>query len=245
MSLTYATWVAQLANLMVQDPTDPNFQTFLPGCIDYAEQRLYRELDLQASRIIDNSTTFTALNRYYTLPTLSSSLYVGGSFIVVEQVSAVTPATATSSTGTLNPLVPVTKEFIDYTWPSNSSSIAGVPQFFAPINNTTFSVAPPPDSAYAVQVVGTVRPAPLSSTNTTTFLTIYLPDLFMAASMIFATSYQRDFGATTDNPASSVTWEGEYQRLIQSANVEELRKRFMSQAWTSMTPSPIATPPRV
>ena len=63
--------------------------------------------------------------------------------------------------------------------------------------------------------------------------------------MIFATAYQRDFGAQVDNPAQGVSWEGQYSKLMQSANIEELRKRFMGPGWQSMQPSPIATPARV
>ena len=46
MSLTYTTYVAQIANIMTVTPETYQFQTMLPGCIDYAEQRIYRELDL-------------------------------------------------------------------------------------------------------------------------------------------------------------------------------------------------------
>lgn len=238
MSLTYTTYVEQLSNLMAQTSTDANFQVFLPGCIDYAEQRMYRELDLQVSRVIDTSANFTTGSQQITLPSAN------GVFVVVEQINAITPAGTPAVSGSRNPLIGVTKEFINATWPSNSSN-QGVPQYFAPISNTLYIVAPSPDAAYNMEVVGTIRPTPLSSTNTTTFLTTYLPDVFMAASMVFATAYQRDFGAQSDDPQRAAAWESQYGKLMMSANVEELRKRFMSQGWQPMTPSPVATPPRV
>lgn len=237
MSLTYTTYTAQLANLMVQSSTDPNFVTFLPGCIDYAEQRMYRELDLQVSRVVDASATLSSGVRNFALPTSI------GVFTVVEQVNVITPSTALSSYGARNPLTAVTKEYIDFAWP-NATAFTGIPVYFAPINNTTYEVGPSPDAPYNIEVIGTQRPAPLSATNTTTFLTTFLPDLFIAASMVFATAYQRDFGAQVDDPQRAASWESQYGKLMQSANAEELRKRFQSQGWQSMTPNQIATPSR-
>jgi hypothetical protein len=238
VSLNYTTYSSQLANLMVQDPTQPEYTTFLPGCIDYAEQRIYRELDLQVSRVVDNSATLTQYTRNFTLPTSV------GVFTVVEQINVVTPVGATTSSGSRVPLTPVTKEFLDFAWPSQSSAYAAVPIYCAPINNTTYVVGPAPDQAYSVEVIGTQRPAPLSASNSSTFLTQYLPDLFIAASMVFATAFQRDFGAQVDDPQRAASWESQYGKLMQSANIEELRKRFMGPGWQAMTPSPVATPAR-
>lgn len=238
MSLTYTTYVEQLSNLLAQDPADANFVTFLPGCIDYAEQRIYRELDLLTTRVVDSSANFTTNSRQFVLPSAQ------GVFVVVEQINAMSPVGTTTSNGTRVPLTGVTKEFIDYAWPSNVSN-TGTPLFFAPLSQAVYVVAPVPDAAYNAEVIGTIRPTPLSASNTTTFLTLYLPDLFMAASMVFGTAYQRDFGAQTDDPSRGAAWEAQYGKLMASANVEELRKRFMGPAWQTKTPSPIATPPRV
>ena len=238
MSLNYTTYVEQLSNLMVQGSTDPNFVTFLPGCIDYAEQRIYRELDLQTTRIIDTSATVSSGVRNFSLPTSI------GSFVVVEQINVLTPVTAVSSDGTRNPLTMVTKEYMDFAWPSAASN-TGVPLFMAPLNQTTFILGPAPDAAYTAEVVGTIRPTPLSASNSSTFLTQSLPDVFMAASMVFASAYQRDFGPATDDPAKAGTWESQYKTLMASASIEELRKRFMGPAWQPMSQSPTATPPRV
>jgi|SRR5580658_7274381 hypothetical protein len=238
MSLNYTTYVAQISNLMVQVSSDPNFMTMLPGMIDYAEQRMYRELDLQASRVSDATTTVSSGSRIFNYPTDK------GVFIVVEQMNIWTPSSATSSNAHRHPLTMVSKEFMDLAWPSASSN-NGIPLFFAPFNNTTCLLGPAPDQSYPIEVNGTQRPTPLSSGNSSTWLTMYLPDVFIAASMIFATAYQRDFGAMANNPQQGTTWESEYQTLKNSANSEELRKRFMSEGWQPMTPSPIATPKRV
>lgn len=229
MSLTYTTWVDQLANMMVQDATDPNFVTFLPGCIDYAEQRMYRELDLLAVQDIATITT-TPNTNFIDLSTLTDY------FVIVEQMKV-------RSGNSVIPLVMTTPEFIASVYP-NSVTDVGLPQYFGPATDTIYLLGPTPDAAYQITVIGYVRQAPLSASNPTTWLTENLPDVFFACSMIFATAYQRDFGAQADNPQSSESWEQQYQKLIGSATVQELRKRFRSSAWQSQQPTPIATPPR-
>lgn len=235
MSLNYSTYVAQIANIMSVDPTTPQFQTMLPGMIDYAEQRIYRELDLLNTVVRNDSATLTTLNRNFTLPTTTN-----GNFITIQGINLVTPAgVATIDTGTRNPLQPTTRDFLDSVW--NSATGAALPKLFAMIDQFNIIVGPWPNAAYQVEVIGTIRPNPLSSTNTSTFLTQYLPDLFIAGSMIFASGYQRDFGSQADNPAQAVSWETQYEKLFASANMEELRKKFAGPGWTSM--SSIANPP--
>lgn len=236
--LTYSTYVSQLANLTVYASSDTTFTTAVPGAIDYAEQRMYRELDLLVTRQTDASGACTVNSRSFTLPTTI------GNFLVVEELNIITPATATAATGTRNPVQFVSKQFLDAVYP-NQTSGTGVPQFAAMLNNTTVIFGPAPDANYPVEVIGTQFPAPLSSTNTSTFLTQYLPDVFIAASMIYMSGFMRDFGAQSDNPQMAQSWEGQYDKLMQSASTLEFRKMYQSQAWTSNQPNPVATPSRV
>lgn len=231
MSLTYTTYVAQLSNLMVISSTDSNFTTFLPGCIDYAEQRIYRELDFLNTRVTDTTRTFGAGLRTFSLPTGT------GTYIVVESMNAIS-----QSSGTRNQMVPVTKEFIDAVYPNTTTT--GTPQYFAPVTNAQYMIAPTPSVNFTAEIIGTQRPTALSSTNTTTFITTYCPDLFIAASMVFATGYQRDFGAESDDPKSGASWEQQYQNLMASVSQEQLRAKFEGAAWTPMIPAPVQ-PPRV
>lgn len=224
MTLTYTSYVEQLSNLMVIPSTDANFTTFLPGCIDYAEQRIYRELDLLVSRVTSTAASFSSGVRTFSPSTTS------GTFIVIETINAI------SSGGTRYQMVPVTKEFIDAVYPGTSSSVLGRPQYFAPVSNTSFLIAPAPDSAYSAEVIGVIRPTPLSASNSSTFLTANYPDLFIAASMVFATGYQRDFGAETDDPKMPGSWESQYQALLASAMQESMRAKYEGSAWTPKVP---------
>lgn len=230
MPLDYDTYVSQLANLMATSSANAEFQIFLPGCIDYAEQRIYRELDPLHVQVTD-TTTVSSGDRNLTPPT---SL---GTYITVDSVSIITPVTATSSNGSRNPVTPTSPEAIDALYPSGQT-VTGVPQFYAMRSPTQIILGPAPDAGYQAEIIGIQRPAVLSSANSSTFLTQYCPDLFIAASMVFASGYMRDFGAQADNPQMAQSWENQYKTLFQSAAMEQARAKWEGPGWTSQPPAP-------
>lgn len=237
MSLNYTSFVTSLANELVVPVNDANFQIEIPNIIDYAEQRIYRELDLLNTIVRDSSSSLSAGTRTFNLPT---SL---GTFVVTEDINVVTPAgTANPDSGTRNPLIPASKEMLDFLYPSSTGS--GVPQYFGMVTQNQIIVGPWPDQAYQVEVVGTQRPSPLSSSNATTLLSVYFPDLFLMAACVKGSAYLKNFGGVVDDPKMAVTFEAQYGSLKQSADVEENRKKFASQGWSSKEPAPLATPPR-
>lgn len=233
--LTYATYKTALATLSVVPETDPNWLAILPDAIDYAELRIYRDLDLLS--------TVKTVTSYATAVNTSQVQLASGEFVTLQNVNVITPfGTTVPDNGTRVPLLPVTKEYIQYAWPSNGN--AGVPSYFAMIDERTFSLGPWPDNVYTLEIIGTYRPPSLSSVNTTTFISQYMPDLFLMASMIFISGYQRNFGRQSDDPQMAQSYEAQYQALLKGATVEEFRKKFQSTAWTSISPSPIASPAR-
>ena len=237
MSLTYTQYVASMVNLLPVPASDPDFATDLPNIIDDAELRLYRDLDLLDTSTRDSSASLTAGNRNFTFPSAS------GTFVVTDEINVITPASSTTADGgTRNALVPASDEMLNMLWPSVSGST--VPQYFAMVNQGTIMVGPWPDAAYRVEVVGTIRPTALSSSNVTTLLSWYFPDLLIAASMVRASAYMKNYGAGVDDPKQAQTWEMHYQTLLKGAETEEMRKKFESGGWSSKDPTPMATPPR-
>lgn len=233
MTLTYSSYVTNLANLLVVPPTDANYLVVLPNIIDDSEQRIYRELDLLSTIVRDSTRTLTANSRSFTFPQ---------HFVVCESINLYTPATTTINR---KQLVPVSREFLDALWPNETpTALPSVPQYYAPITDQTIIVGPAPDAGYTMEVIGTVRPVPLSAANTSTYLTAYLPDLFMAASLVFAAGYLQNYGAMVDNPQQAMSWETHYKALVESANIEENRKKYAAAAWSPKQPAPLATPPR-
>lgn len=219
MSYTYATFSAAFAALLEYDATDPLFVAMLPDAIIYAENRIWRELDLAAAIRRDSTSALTTNAREFTLP---SATY--GNFRAIKGVNVITPAGTAASTGKRNPLVPVSRDVVDLLWPDADANTA-LPTQYAMLDNNTILVGPSPDAAYVVEVIGTVRPTMLSASNTTTYLSTYLPDLFLAGAMVFATGYKQNYGAQADDPKQAISWEAQYQGLKASAAEEESRRR--------------------
>jgi hypothetical protein len=216
----YSSFKTSLAGLMVYDETDADFTAMLPDAIASAELRLYRDLNLIDTTQRDTSLNCTPSSRYVDMSSLAQRM------VVLEAVNIITPSgVASPETGLRNPLVRSSLELIDFTY--GSSTTAAVPQVYALIDSQTIVLGPWPDQVYPVEVVGTFRPAALSSTNTTTLLTRYFEDLFLIAAMIYAAGWMRNYGQGSDDPQMAQSWLAQYQDKIKSAGIEEARKRAL------------------
>jgi hypothetical protein len=233
--LTYSTYKTQIATLAVVEEADPAFVTILPQMITYAENRMFRDLDFLFTSTSVTGYSFSAGSRQITIPE--------GTIVVSEQFNVITPVGQSNpDAGQRNPLLPATKEFLDAVY--GNPTYTGLPKYFVPFNDNLFLVGPFPDQTYFVEIVGTYRPSSLSSANSTTFISLYLPDVFIMASMVYVSGYQRNFGRQSDDPAMAQSYESQYQTLLRGAAVEEARKKFEATGWTSQSPSPVATPTR-
>jgi hypothetical protein len=227
-----------LANTNTEAPfiSGSRYNLVLDRCIEYAELRLYRDPDLD----------FLATRQYATATMAAgvANITKPASLIVVETATVISPAgQQPGSTGSGRfDMERVTQQFLSFAFPA--VSYEATPKQYAQVNDTTFAVGPTPDGAYVVQFYGTYRPPALSASNTSTFLTLNLPDLFVAASMIFMCGYQKKFGAMSGDPQQGMTWEQYYGELKKGAAIEEARKKFQSAGWSPMVPTPAATPPR-
>jgi len=217
MAYTYATFVSALSTEVNISSTETNFVIILPTIIDQAEQRIYRDLDLLSTIVSDTSATTSANQRSFTLPQDQ------GRFVTVQSINIF------NSSNERVPLTKVSREAIDLLWPSETAASATtIPSKYAPLTDQQVLFGPPPGAAFTVEVIGTIRPASLSASNTTTFLSQYLPDLFLAASMVAASGYMRNFGSQADDPKMALSWESDYQMRLASASAEEMRKKFQA-----------------
>lgn len=233
--MNFVTFVLRLAEGAGIDQTDADFTTLVPAAIDFAEQRIYREMNLLDTVIRDSSATLTANVRTFNLPTDM------GRFVAINGINVISPSTQTTpDLGTRNQLTLASRDSIDAIWPSSAG--ATVPSYYAMITDQQIVVGPAPDAAYTVEVIGTIRPAPLSASNPTTYLTLYLPDLFLAAGAVFVSGFIQN--GASGPPAAAMTpgLEAEYTKLIGSANIEEERKRFGSGAWGFTQPATATLP---
>jgi hypothetical protein len=239
--MTYNEWVFAVQKLLNYEATDTDLIDILIRMIEYAELRIYTELDF-VSTLTTTTTTLTSGTRSVQQPT---------NVIVVQAANIITPYTTTNpELGTRSPLNRRSIDYLNLVY--NSATGSATPREFAIIGAPTTSMGittaanynilfgPWPDQDYTLEVVGTIRPTPLSETNTTTFLTTYCPHLFLAATMIYGSAFQRDFGAQSDNPQMAQSWENQYSTLRQGVNIEDLRMKSASYSWSPFIPTPQA-----
>jgi len=233
-------YITQMATMAVVAETDPAFLTILPQMIVYAELRMYRDLDFLFTSGSSTAYSLTAGSR---ILNVNANTFPYGTLVVPEQINVLVGSTDPDLAQRV-PLLPTTKEFLDAVYGSGAVANRGVPQYWVPFDDYTFLMGPYPDQSYTVEIVGTYRPASLSATNPTTFISLNLPDIMIMASMVYISAYQRNFGRMNDDPQMAISYESQYQTLLKGAMVEEARKKFEAAGWSSQSPSPLATPTR-
>ena len=211
--------------------TDPNFNAMIPAVIDYTEGRIQNDLDLINNYVTDNSGVLSPNSRLFTLPTTTYN------WVVVSQINLIVGGVSKG------PLLNTTKEFMDFAYPSEAAlGSPCYPQKWCPFNNKVIFVGPAPDLAYGIEVVGNADVPKLSSTNTSNWITLNLPELYMNASMVMWCAYQRNWGGQSDDPKMAVSYESQYQTLLKAADGQEVRKSFRSAGFTARQPSALSPP---
>ena len=228
MSLTYSQYVTELALLAQFNSSDPNFTSNLQSCLDYAQNRINRELNLLNTVSVNNTITSTIGVRAVSISSINAN--------VLQNINVITPhGTTNPELGNRNPLINVDKSWLDWTY--GATGVNAQPKYFAMLDNQTILLGPWPDQVYTLNIYGTYWPIGLTVSNTTTFISTYLPDLLLAASMVQMSGYMKNFGSQADNPQQAVSWETQYVSLRDSAGVEDARRKFQSTGWTSDLPT--------
>ena len=226
---------------------DAPLQSVVGQMLSYAEGRIQRDIDaLQASAV--NQYTLTAGNNQLTIPV--------GDFLVIEtlELQQISNGVVVNST----PMIPVSMEFIQNCYSGVFSS--GVPKYFAmysnpfgqnPNTNINILLGPSPNYAYTMNVNGAIRMPSLyqfaaagQADTAYTYISQWLPDLLLMASMIFISAYQRNFSATSDSKDMPVNYEQQYRTLLASAISEENRKKGLGSGYSAYSTPVTATPTR-
>lgn len=219
MGYSYTTFTEALS-LEAQIPisgasANAAFISMLPTIIDQSEQLIYRDLQLVATIVADSSGATTPNQRTFTLPTAS------GRFVVLQSVNILNGTERT-------PLTKASREVLDFFWPNSVGVLGVTPTKWAPLTDQVIILGPSPASALTLECVGTIRPAALSVANPNTFISDYLPDLLLTAAMFFTAGYKQNFGAQADNPKLAISWKDTYDRQLQSAQIEEMQRKYQS-----------------
>ena len=249
--LTYNLYVTQMATMAVVNTSTTNgvvvgvdaaFNAIMPQMLNYAELRIQRDLDILPSLTSNTYTLTIGVN------ILQISV---NDFVTIQDLSLV-------NNGINYPLLATTKEYLQNVY--GDSTVTARPAYFAmyggdlTTGGNTYNnilLGPYPDVGYTVRINGTQRLPSLYQSATpslaatgTTFISTNYPDLLIMASMVYISAYQRNFGRMSDDPSMAQSYEGQYQTLLKQSVVEEDRKIFASSAWSSMAPTPAATPSR-
>jgi len=242
---------------------DPNFQGILPTIVDYAENRCYRELDLLNAETqqwfqmvpYQRGQSYAFANAIFSNPNPTQQILIVNRVTIQPPNAPVPPLTpgAQPTTGG-QPALPTTVDYMDavYNGVFPEPGPFGVPERFALRDDQTIIFGPAPDDAYYFDIHGSCRPVPLYSAinpdtglsdgGQMTFLTAWLPDLFLAAAMVSAAGYRHNFGAQSDDPRMAVSWEAQFQTLLPSAKNEEMQKKFLGWGMMSSRNAPSAPP---
>ena len=188
--------------------------SILDSMIRDAELRIFREVDADYAREYATAN-LQANSPYLELPKATStsgstttrrSLIVR-SFLVFDSNQS-----------------PTTKEYLDkrdtsFIFEYNSTGTTGVPKYYANWKETTLIMAPAPDTTYKVQLSYIYTPDHLSATNTTTYLSLNVPDLLFYATMVQAYEFLK-------GPMDMYkVYTDKYNVAIQSFALEQMGRR--------------------
>jgi len=177
MSFTYTTLKTAIQDYL--ESTESSFVTNLPTFITTAEERIFKNVQLDDFRK-NQVGNLTASGTYLECPTDylapfslavidSSSNY---NYLLLKQVSFIRDFTPNAST-------------------------TGLPKYYAEFDDNTFIVAPTPDSTYEVELHYYYRPASLTSTtgSETTWLSKNAPNAILYGSLVEACTYLKNYEA--------------------------------------------------
>ncbi len=226
--MLYADFSTRLQVLLQIDPaSDADFATLLPAAIEEAELRCYRDLDPIAARKSAPIATAAA----------AATMVLPADCSIARELTY-TPMPA----GVLSPhLLRRDSSFLVELYPDPTQT--GLPKYWALTDNATVLLAPTPAAVLPLRLSYTTRPTPLSGQNTSTWLSTWCPDLMVFAAMVYASGYQRNYGAQTDDPTQGMSWEKQYQRALTTAKIEEARRKGDGLFDASPAPPPSSTRP--
>lgn len=197
--MTYDELVTNIRNYTEVDAnvfSEPVINTF----ITMAENRILRDIDLDVFKV-EAQALLTPNNKFLTTPT----------DILTHRYLMVDVA------GEQRFLEFRDTSFMKEFWPDGLETSS--PKFYSVWDDNTFYLAPTPDQAYSVELGYIRKPAQISSTNPTTWISTKSPEALLYACLIQAYSY------TKGPPAMMQYFETSYQQAIQGLGIEQQGRR--------------------
>jgi hypothetical protein len=211
--MTYNELVTNLRNYTDVDAnvfSNPVIDTF----ITLAENRILRDIDLDVFKL-EVSGNMSTGNKFLTTP---------NDILTHRYLILNTPDDQ------------VFLEFRDTSfmkeyWPDGTST--GIPKYYSVWDQNTFYVAPTPNANFDVELGYIYRPAQLSSTTPTTWISEKAPEALLYACLIQAYSY-------TKGPLEMLQYfENSYNQAIQGLGLEQQGRRRRDEYRDGMARIPI------
>lgn len=216
--MTYDELVTNIRNY-----TEVNSNVFTNAVINtfitMAENRILRDIDLDVFKK-ESTGTMTSGNKFLSAP----------SDILTHRYMMIT------NSGEQIFLDFRDTSFMKEYWADGSET--GVPKYYSVWDQNTFYVAPTPNSNYSVELGYIYRPAQLSSTNPTTWISNNAPEALLYACLIQAYSY-------TKGPTEMLAFfDASYKQAIQGLGIEQQGRRRRDEYRDGMIrlPVPSASP---
>ena len=189
--------------------------------IEHAEDRIFRELDLDVFR------------SYQT-----ASLTVGNPFVAVPGINITQDAFTRSvqiytdgGTPTREYLIQKDVTFMNEYWPNRDST--GKPKYYANWDQDRLYLAPTPNSAYKIELALNKQPSGLSSTTTTTWLSTNAPKVLLYACLVEAYRFLKG----PDNMLQY--YEQGYQQALQGLQIEQQGRRRRDEHYDGILRFPL------
>lgn len=179
--------------------------TTLATIVQNAENRIYRETNIDAFRLYASAICVTGVSTVSVPSGLRNIRYV-------ELID---------SSGNVSNLMQKDSSYLaEYNPQPNNSTYYSEPLYWANFNAVNWFVAPTPDNNYTINIAYYQQPVSItSSTTSTSYVSVYAQDLLLYASLVETYKYLK-------GPADMIqVYEQSYQQALQSFDVEQLGSR--------------------
>jgi hypothetical protein len=197
--MTYDELVTNIRNYTEVDAnvfTNSVINTF----ITFAENRILRDIDLDVFKL-EVTGNMTSGNKFLSAP----------SDILTHRYMMVTSGSDQIFLDFRD------TSFMKEYWPNGATT--GIPKYYSVWDQNTFYIAPTPNASFVVEMGYIYRPAQLSSTNNTTWISTNAPEALFYACLIQAYSY------TKGPPEMMATFDASYKQALQGLGIEQQGRR--------------------
>jgi len=203
--MTYAELTAKIRNYTEVD-SNVFTQSIIDGFILDSEWRIQRDVDSDNNRKYVTATIIAGQS-YVSTPTITDQTLIIREAQIIPGGAYTGPNAVVEyrDTGFIN----------EY----NSTNAQGLPKYFSYWDENEIVLAPIPDLTYTMQLNYILKPAGLSASNTTTYLSNQFPTGLLYACLVEAYGFLK-------GPADMIQfYEQKYQSVLQGFSIEQMGRR--------------------